>query len=91
VDEELERDFPGRVSPAKVEIKSKEGKVYVENVVDRRGSPANPMTLKEIEDKFRDCCRLAKKPISQKNMEEIIGAINNLEALCDVGGIANLL
>jgi 2-methylcitrate dehydratase PrpD len=91
VDPELERIFPGRVSPAIVEIRSKEGKVYVEKVVDRRGSPANPMTQEEIEDKFRQCCVLAKKPISNRSAEEVIAAVSNLEVSADAGRLAGLL
>ena len=91
VDQELERTFPGRVSPAIVEIRSKEGKVYVEKVVERRGSPANPMPQKEVEDKFRQCCGFAKKPIAKRNIEEGIAAISNLEAVGEVGQVANLL
>jgi 2-methylcitrate dehydratase PrpD len=91
VDEELERTFPGRVSPAIVEIRSREGKVYVEKVVDRRGSPKNPMPLEEVEDKFRQCCTFAKKTISEANIERVIATINNLEGLGDVGRVAGLL
>jgi 2-methylcitrate dehydratase PrpD len=91
VDEELERTFPGRVSPAIVEIRSKEGKVYIERVVDRRGSPANPMTLEEVEEKFRQCCGFAKIPISKRNIEEVIAGIKDLDAWGDVGQVAKLL
>jgi 2-methylcitrate dehydratase PrpD len=91
VDQELERTFPGRVSPAIVEIRSKEGKGYIEKVVDRRGSPANPVTLEEVEEKFRQCCGFAKIPISKKNIEKIIAGIKELDTWCDVGQIAKLL
>jgi len=91
VDEELERTFPGRVSPAIVEIRSKEGKVYVEKVVDRRGSPENPMPLEEVEDKFRQCCTFARKAVFKPNIERVIATINNLEGLCDVGKVGSLL
>jgi len=91
VDPELERAFPGRVTPANVEIRLKEGGVYTAKVADRRGSPANPMALKEIEDKFRQCCAFAKNPLSSRNIEEVIASINNLEASGDAGQLAGLL
>ncbi len=46
---------------------------------------------KEIEAKFRQCCALAKKSISERNIEEVIASINNLEASGDAGRLAGLL
>jgi len=91
VDEELERTFSGRVSPAIVEIRSTEGKVYVEKVVDRRGSPENPIPLAEVQEKFRQCSAFAKTTICKSNIERLIATVQNLEELCDVGKIVNLL
>ena len=53
-----------------------------------KGDPRNPMSEKEVLDKFRGN---AKSVISEKQSEELIAAVRNLEALENVGRLVSLL
>ena len=79
------------VSPAIVEIKTKDGKVYSKRVDTPYGSPENPMSMDAIAAKLRDCASYAAKPLSQKNVEKLIQLVSQLEAVSDVEEVVRLL
>jgi 2-methylcitrate dehydratase PrpD len=79
------------VSPAIVEIKTKDGKVYSKRVDTSYGSPENPMNMDAIAAKLRDCASYAAKPLSQKNVEKLIQLVSQLEAVSDVEEVVRLL
>jgi 2-methylcitrate dehydratase PrpD len=79
------------VSPAIVEIKTKDGKVYSKRVDTPYGSPENPMNMDAIAAKLRDCASYAAKPLSQKNVEKLIQLVSQLEAVSDVEEVVRLL
>jgi len=90
VDPGLEQTSPGKVSPAIVEVRTQGGKIFTERVDERKGCPANPMTMEEVEDKFRRCMKFAKKPIPAEKGKEIISFVHELEASRDVGQVVKL-
>jgi len=79
------------VSPAIVEIKTKDGKVYSKRVDIPYGSPENPMSMDAIAAKLRDCASYVAKPLSQKNVEKLIQLVSQLEAVSDVEEVVRLL
>jgi len=79
------------VSPAIVEIKTKDGKVYSKRVDTPYGSPENPMSMDAMAAKLRDCASYAAKPLSQKNVEKLIQLVSQLEAVSDVEEVVRLL
>lgn len=79
------------VSPAIVEIKTKDGKVYSKRVDTPYGSPENPMSMDAMAAKLRDCASYAAKPLSQKNVEKLIQLVSRLEAVSDVEEVVRLL
>ena len=79
------------VSPAIVEIKTKDGKVYSKRVDTPYGSPENPMSMDAMAAKLRDCASHAAKPLSQKNVEKLIQLVSQLEAVSDVEEVVRLL
>ena len=87
VDEELE-NLPSNVAPARVTMKLKDGTVYEERVDYAKGTVKNPMTKKELEDKFRG---LASTVLSDDRVERIIQTISRLEQLDDVAKLGLLL
>ena len=90
VDPDLEQTSPGKVSPAIVEVRTQGGKIFAERVDERKGCPTNPMTMEEVEDKFRRCMKFAKKPIPVEKGEDIISFVHELEASRDVGQVVKL-
>ena len=79
------------VSPAIVEIKTKDGKVYSKRVDTPYGSPENPMSMDAMAAKLWDCASYAAKPLSQKNVEKLIQLVSRLEAVSDVEEVVRLL
>ncbi len=79
------------VSPAIVEIKTKDGHVYSKRVDTPYGSPQNPMSMDAIAAKLRDCASFAARPISEENLDKLIQMVSHLEEVSDVRRIVGLL
>lgn len=77
---------------SKVEILTKDGQVYtMESEHPPFGSPDNPMSLSDIQVKFKQCCEYSAKPISKKSQDAVIKMTAELEEVNDVSEIAALL
>ncbi|MCH7649543.1 MAG: MmgE/PrpD family protein [Nitrospinae bacterium] len=80
-------DMYGKSFPNKVTVAMKNGKVYEKEVLDPKGHPNNPLTLEELETKFRR----AAAPLLQKGQQDkIIDTIGNLEQVQDIGSLMRL-
>ena len=79
------------VTPAIVEIKNKDGRVYSKRVDNPYGSPENPMDMDAIGEKFRDCASHAERPMRKDNVEKIIQLVSQFQTVSDVGQVARLL
>jgi 2-methylcitrate dehydratase PrpD len=75
----------------KVEIRTKDGKVYSKRTDFPYGHPKNPLAYEDIVNKFRDCLSYAAKPVARDNVEKVIDMVRKLEDVEDVGQIINLL
>jgi 2-methylcitrate dehydratase len=71
----------------RVEIKTTSGEMLSELVRYHRGHPRNPLSEKEIEQKFYS---LVDELLSEKTREEILVQIRNLEKIDDIGNLVNL-
>ena len=87
VDEDLGK-LPVDVAPAKVTIKLKGGTTYTEQVNSARGTIGNPMTKRDLEDKFRG---LASTVIPDGQVEKIIQTVEDLEGLANIRELVPLL
>jgi 2-methylcitrate dehydratase PrpD len=85
--EELE-EKSAEAAPAIVTIKLKNGKVHKRRVDYARGTIKNPMTQKELQDKFRG---LASRAIASDRAEKIIETVMGLEGMDDITGLVSLL
>ena len=77
---------PGPYCPVSVELKNGTRHSYTARIA--KGDPRNPMSESEVLDKFRGN---AKSVISEKQSEELIAAVRNLEAVENVGRLVSLL
>ena len=78
-----EADAKGTYYPkAIIDVKMKNGKNYSTTVEKRKGSPANPLTAKEVREKFLDCSSLVT---SGEHAERVADAIMDLENIGDIG------
>jgi 2-methylcitrate dehydratase PrpD len=90
VDPELDKKYPATVTPAVVEVRTREGKVFSRRVVERRGTPTNPLTMEEIEEKFRQCARFARTPLPAARVGDILFFLREMENRDDVTRILPL-
>jgi 2-methylcitrate dehydratase PrpD len=74
--------------PALVTIKLNDGTTYQQKVDYAKGSIQNPLTPKELENKFRD---LVAKAVSEKRIENIIKTVRGLDELQNIKTLTSLL
>jgi len=67
--------------PGKVMIKIKSGETFVKQVDLALGHPSNPLSFKDVADKFRDCAAFSR---SQDEVENIIRMVEKLEDVADM-------
>lgn len=73
--------------PCYIEVKSKSGEVYAKTVDYPKGHPMNPLTDKELEQKFE---MLNNDLIKSNKVREIIDSIWDLENCKDIGNIMKM-
>jgi 2-methylcitrate dehydratase PrpD len=86
VDHEIERKGWDRA--ARVTVVLAGGKRHSALVVHFKGTPRNPMSRPEVEDKAR---KLTRALLPGRQLERLVGAVENLEKLDDVSSIGALL
>jgi 2-methylcitrate dehydratase PrpD len=77
---------PGPYCPVTVELKN--GTRFSHTAKIAKGAPSNPLTEREVLDKFRSN---AKTALSEKQAETLIAPVRNLETVDNVKTIVNLL
>ena len=78
----------GLAIPSSVEIRTKDGRVFQEQIKYSKGTPNNPFNRAELEDKFTT---LASSFFSKKRVDRILEEIGCLEKLEDISVLVNLL
>lgn len=89
IDHRLDR--ADRIPPAKIEIKTRQGQVFLKQVDSPLGSPERPMSFDDCVRKFKDCILQSPKRISERRIERMIEFIGEMEEVEDVGEIMKLL
>ena len=84
LDKEIDAQYPA-TRAARVTIKLKKGTVYSEKLDGPRGSPENPVTRREVEEKFRT---LATLSLSEARVEQVIKTVQCLETLGSVTALS---
>ncbi len=74
--------------PTRITIRTKAGNGYVQQVDYPLGHPKNPMSDREVEDKFR---RLATGKIDRSHMNKVIDLVWKLDQLKDISVLIPLL
>lgn len=81
--------FPMRKWVSTVIIETKDGRRFSRYVDSVKGDPENPMSVKEVKDKFR--IQASSISLKDNKIEEIINKVDRLEELDDVSKLAALL
>jgi len=79
------------LAPQTVRVQLKCGEVREERVEDMIGSPHNPLTREQHLAKFRRCWRSGVRPLDPASGERLIGLIDRLDDLSDIGEIIELV
>jgi 2-methylcitrate dehydratase PrpD len=85
VDPRLNRS--DKIEPTRVEITTKPGKSYTQEVEEPLGSLERPMSFGDCAKKFRDCA----KNLDNEKIGKVIELIYNLEKVTDIRKLINLL
>jgi len=84
-------DFVGcypQAMPTRITVRTKTGKVYLHETDYPLGHPKNPMSDRQVEDKFR---LLAGGQLDQSRLMKVIRSVWTLEQLKDIGVLMPLL
>ena len=84
-------EFVGRypqAMPTRITVRTKTGNAYVQQVDYPLGHPKNPMSDREVEDKFR---LLATGKIDRRRINKVIGMVWKLDQLNDISALMPLL
>ena len=72
---------------AAVTLKLKDGRAYTETVVHATGSPENPMTDSQLEDKFRS---LASEVLPRRRAERLLALLWDMDEAADIREVVAL-
>ncbi len=86
-DKELSARYPEAVAN-RITVKLASGRVIRKQVDYHKGHPKNPMSDKEVEDKFE---RLTRKYLTKNQSRRILDTIWSLEKVKEVGKVVSLL
>jgi 2-methylcitrate dehydratase PrpD len=81
-------DWAKEPLPQEVTIKLADGREFSRAVRYAKGEPKNPLTEKELLDKFRDCARQALSP---QDTDRSVDMVLGLEQLKDISPLMDLL
>ena len=87
LDPEAEAVYP-RYYPCTVIVKMKDGREYTSHVDYPKGDPENPVSLREVEEKFRF---MAGTKLEKAKIEQIIETVLNLEKQENMDKLVSLL
>jgi 2-methylcitrate dehydratase PrpD len=65
-----------------------DGRQYEAEVATLLGHPTRPLSRQQVLDKFRSCCAVAARPVTESAIRGMVEAIDDLENLSDAGLIA---
>jgi 2-methylcitrate dehydratase PrpD len=74
-----------------IEIHTRDGKVYSDQAEFPLGRAQNPLSQKQLENKFLDCVSFSAKKIPRANIERTIELIRDLEKAPDATEVIRLL
>ncbi|MCK4863546.1 MAG: hypothetical protein KAS25_04570, partial [Dehalococcoidales bacterium] len=79
------------MDPAKIGVTTKQGQTYIEQAGNAADGSEKSPPFNAYERKFRDCTAYSIKPLSDKQVDEVIACINRLEQLDDIRELIKLL
>jgi 2-methylcitrate dehydratase PrpD len=72
-----------------ITVRRNDGRSVTVEATDPIGSPEKPLSDAQFEEKFRDCARNARRPLSNTSIDALLAAIGRLETLDDARELVN--
>jgi 2-methylcitrate dehydratase PrpD len=91
VDAEIDRDWSRFVTPARVIIEFRDGRRFETRVDYPKGHPKNVMRSEEFASKTKDCARFTARPMAPDLAEQLIVAVENLDAMKDISELVEII
>ncbi len=88
VDPEIEKMGPAFRHAARVKVTVRDGRTFEKLLLDRRGSPENPLSREEVEDKFR---HVVAPCVESTRAESIVEAVRGLEKMKSIAPLIELI
>jgi len=83
-------DDVNALAPQRIIVKLLDGRGFSADLPVVYGAPEAPMRVDAQHEKFIDCCKHARFPLSEKQIDALIDAINNIEQSDDAASIIGL-
>ncbi|HEX4329237.1 MAG TPA: MmgE/PrpD family protein [Burkholderiales bacterium] len=87
-DPEIDAMGPAFRHAANVALQTRDGRSFSHQILNRRGSPENPLSPEEVEYKFRN---VAQSCLSPESLERVVQLCAQLDKLDDLGELISLL
>jgi 2-methylcitrate dehydratase PrpD len=88
IDPEIEALGPAFRHAARVSVTTRDGQTYAHEILNRRGSPENPLSHADVVYKFRN---VVGSCLSRSDIDRVIALIDRLETLDDTAALRALL
>jgi 2-methylcitrate dehydratase PrpD len=88
VDSEIEAMGPAYRHAARVSVTTRDGRVFKHEILNRRGSPENPLSHEDVEYKFRN---VVESCLSKVNIDRVIALTDRLDTTDDTSELFGLL
>ena len=79
------------ITPAIVEVQTKDGQAFSDRLNIVFGHPNNPMSEEDVIAKFKDCLQYARHPIPEQQIDRLIDSLLRLDVVQDVREASALL
>lgn len=73
---------------ARVEVRARDGRMFTREMLHRRGSPENPLTAYEVEQKFRN---VVSGCLAPSVIDQVVQRVAEIETAVDMEPLLNLL
>ena len=89
--EDASLDWKLKLPDGRVEVETRDGRVFERTGKSAPGSPDAPMTWDQLADKFRDCAACAATPPSKDNVGRALSIARNVESCVDANELLRVL
>lgn len=84
-------EWPGKFAPCDLEITMTDGRQHRLHAADTPGTVQNPLTMEDLQNKFRDCVTSGVRPMNTGQCQSAIDLVLHLEDVDDAAKLFDFL